>query len=233
MNAPLPMPPCCANCFPTDPHVPLKLSKLFTCVSGEHRAHQHTSRGLTLHLNFFPSLILYAMLLSLSVVAYVCVLLLCCAITAGLLAPSTDGPCQLPSIVETPQPPQTKSNSCSHQYRRGLVPRFLLACTHKLKVGWYLSMQRWFYYSYKLLRHILALSSTFKPASSKASADDIARVMFLYYTARPPLYIPSGLVSLGILRFFFASRPNCTHTHKTFFYTPTPPSPSHGISPID
>ena len=71
----------------------LKLSKLFTCVSGAHRAHQHTSRGLTLHLNFFPSLILlYAMLLSLSVVAYVCVLLLCCAITAGLLAPSTGGP---------------------------------------------------------------------------------------------------------------------------------------------
>ena len=79
--------------------------------------------------------------------------------------------CQLPSIVETPQPPQTKSNSYSHQYR-------WVACTHKLKVGWYLSMQRWFYYSYKLLRHILALSSKFKPASSKASADDIARVMF-------------------------------------------------------
>lgn len=134
--------------------------------------------------------------------------------------------CQLPSIVETPQPPQTKSNSYSHQYR-------WVACTHKLKVGWYLSMQRWFYYSYKLLRHILALSSKFKPASSKASADDIARVMFLYYTARPPLYIPSGLVSLGLLRFFFASRPNCTHAHKTFFYTPTPPSPSQGISPID
>lgn len=217
MNAPLPMPPCCANCFPTDPHVPLKLSKLFTCVSGEHRAHQHTSRGLTLHLNFFPSLILYAMLLSLSVVAYVCVLLLC-------------WPCQLPSIVETPQPPQTKSNSCSHQYRRGLVPRFLLACTHKLKVGWYLSMQRWFYYSYKLLRHILALSSKFKPASSKASADDITRVMFLYYTARPPLYIPSGLVSLGILRFFFASRPNCTHTQNFFLYPHPTFSQSRHIS---
>ena len=117
--------------FPCRPAVQTASQRTLMCLSNsqnyshvflfqEHRAHQHTSRGLTLHLNFFPSLILYAMLLSLSVVAYVCVLLLCCAITAGLLAPSTDGPCQLPSIVETPQPPQTKSNSCSHQYRRGL-----------------------------------------------------------------------------------------------------------------
>ena len=219
MNAPLPMPPCCANCFPTDPHVPLKLSKLFTCVSGEHRAHQHTSRGLTLHLNFFPSLILYAMLLSLSVVAYVCVLLLCCAITAGLLAPSTDGPCQLPSIVETPQPPQTKSNSCSHQYRRGLVPRFLLACTHKLKVGWYLSMQRWFYYSYKLLRHILALSSTFKPASSKASADDIARVMFSILHSPATLIHSFWSCVTWDLKVLFCQPPKLhTHTQNFFLY---------------